>query len=72
MQDTKIAAPPAGEARSPEPEFDRRRGPRRAGSDAVGEERRHSDRRKKKPGFAALFGAIFGVSNGHAEEATRP
>ena len=71
MQDTKIAPPPPGEARTSQ-EFDRRRGPRRAGSDAVGEERRQGDRRKKKPGFAGLFGAIFGVPKDDGEEAKSP
>jgi hypothetical protein len=45
------------------PEFDRRRGPRRGNSAEVVDpefERRGPDRRKRKPGFAGLFGAIFG------------
>ncbi len=55
----------------PYPEFDRRRGPRRGNSvDAaeVAVERRGPDRRKRKPGFAGLFGAIFGP--GRNEEPT--
>ena len=67
MQDQQTA-PPTDEERS-FPAFDRRKGPRRAG--ANGEvvesfERRQTDRRKKKPGLAGLFGAIFG--RGHSEE----
>ena len=45
------------------PEFDRRRGPRRGTAAEVIDpqfERRGPDRRKRKPGFAGLFGAIFG------------
>jgi hypothetical protein len=43
------------------PAFDRRRGPRRVGEDGeVAVERRGPDRRKRKPGIAGLFGAIFG------------
>jgi hypothetical protein len=53
---------PDQDANSPEERsFDRRRGPRRVGE--VGEvevERRGPDRRKRKPGLAGLFGAIFG------------
>jgi hypothetical protein len=63
-------APHPGEERT-HPDLDRRRGPRRAG--AIGEvedqsERRQNDRRKKKPGFAGLWGAIFGHSR--SEEKT--
>jgi hypothetical protein len=64
------AAPPAEEERT-YPEFDRRRGPRRAGSNGEVDasfERRQSDRRKRKPGFAGLIGAIFG--HNRAEEPT--
>ena len=53
------------------PEFDRRRGPRRGLSAEAVEvpfERRGPDRRKRKPGFAGLFGAIFGP--GRDEEPT--
>ena len=45
------------------PEFDRRRGPRRGTSAEPIDpqfERRGPDRRKRKPGFAGLFGAVFG------------
>lgn len=61
MQDQQTA-PPTAEERT-YPEFDRRRGPRRAGPDGevqVGNERRQTDRRKRKPGFAGLWGALFG------------
>ena len=61
--------------------LDRRSGPRRSGGPASvldgapaaataaakDEERRHGDRRKRKPGVAALFGAILGVQQPHAE-----
>ena len=53
------------------PEFDRRRGPRRGTSSEsvdVPFERRGPDRRKRKPGLAGLFGAIFGP--GRDEEPT--
>jgi hypothetical protein len=60
MQDQQTATP-TNEQRQ-EPEFDRRRGPRRASEPGeVQGERRQSDRRKRKPGFAGLFGAIFGT-----------
>ncbi len=46
------------------PAHDRRRGPRRVSSEYVVDfERRRSDRRKRRPGLAALFGAIFGARN---------
>ncbi len=63
MQDQQTAPPPT-EPRA-YPEYDRRRGPRRAGDHGdlqVGTERRQTDRRRKKPGFAGLWGAIFGHS----------
>jgi hypothetical protein len=43
--------------------FDRRQGPRRetTADAAVPMERRGPDRRRRKPGLAALFGAILGV-----------
>ncbi len=53
------------------PEFDRRRGPRRGTAAEVIDpqfERRGPDRRKRKPGFAGLLGAIFGP--GRNEEPT--
>jgi hypothetical protein len=71
MQDQQTA-PPLDQERT-YPEFDRRRGPRRAGADGeiqVGSERRQSDRRQKKPGFAGLLGAIFG--RGRSQEETQP
>ncbi len=59
MQD-QHTAPPTDVDRT-QPEFDRRRGPRRAGENGdVQGERRQGDRRKRKPGFAGLWGAIFG------------
>jgi hypothetical protein len=69
MTDQQTAAPP-GEERI-HAELERRRGPRRAGANGELEEqseRRQTDRRKKKPGFAGLWGAIFGHSQ--AEEKT--
>jgi hypothetical protein len=63
-------APPTEEERT-YPEFDRRRGPRRAGPNGEVDasfERRQGDRRKKKPGLAGLWGAIFG--HARAEETT--
>jgi len=63
-------APHPGEERI-DPDLDRRRGPRRAGANGGAEEqgeRRQTDRRKKKPGFAGLWGAIFGHSR--SEEKT--
>lgn len=65
MQDQDIASPP--DVDHTKPEFDRRRGPRRADEAAVPTERRQSDRRKRKPGFAGLFGAIFGTSRDDEE-----
>jgi hypothetical protein len=72
MQDQQTAPPP-DEART-YPEFDRRRGPRRggeAGEVQVGTERRQTDRRQKKPGFAGLLGAIFGTGRREEESTTR-
>ena len=69
MQDQQTA-PPSDEQRQL-PGFDRRRGPRRAGENGEVEatlDRRQTDRRKKKPGFAGLLGAIFG--RGQREETT--
>ncbi|HEY0614305.1 MAG TPA: hypothetical protein VGC96_06675 [Candidatus Elarobacter sp.] len=61
MQDQQTR-PPTDEERA-YPEFDRRRGPRRAGLNGeidASFERRQTDRRKKKPGIAGLIGAILG------------
>ena len=62
--DTVRTTMPDQDASSPEerfPAFDRRRGPRRVGeAGEVEVERRGPDRRKRKPGIAGLFGAIFG------------
>jgi hypothetical protein len=69
MHDQQTAAPP-DETRT-YPEFDRRRGPRRsggAGDVQVGTERRQTDRRRRKPGFAGLWGAIFGTARSEQEE----
>ena len=69
MQDQQTA-PPLGEEQK-DPNFDRRRGPRRTDGDGeiqVGSERRQTDRRQKKPGLAGLWGAIFG--HGRSEEKT--
>jgi hypothetical protein len=58
MTDQELPSTPGGDTT---PAFDRRRGPRRADEPLdVPLERRQSDRRKRKPGLAALFGAIFG------------
>jgi hypothetical protein len=62
--------------------LDRRSGPRRSGRPAVSvdgavaptanpttnDDRRGGDRRKRKPGVAALFGAILGVKQRDHEE----
>jgi hypothetical protein len=61
------------DTKSPEergfPAFDRRRGPRRGGENGeIPVERREGDRRKRKPGIAGLFGAIFG--HGRSDELT--
>ncbi|MEA2690185.1 MAG: hypothetical protein QOD51_2792 [Candidatus Eremiobacteraeota bacterium] len=57
--DQHTASPP--DVDRTQPEFDRRRGPRRAdAADVPFEERRQGDRRKRKPGLAGLWGALFG------------
>jgi len=65
--DTVRTVMPDQDASSPEerfPAFDRRRGPRRVGEPGdVAVERRGPDRRKRKPGIAGLFGAIFGYGS---------
>jgi hypothetical protein len=69
MADQQTATPP-GEERTYS-DLDRRRGPRRAGANGEAEsqgERRQTDRRKKKPGLAGLWGAIFG----HARSEEKP
>jgi hypothetical protein len=71
--DTVRTSMPDQDASSPEergfPAFDRRRGPRRVGeAGEVEVERRGPDRRKRKPGIAGLFGAIFGY--GPSEDLT--
>jgi hypothetical protein len=70
MQDQQTV-PPTDEERT-YPEFDRRRGPRRAGPSGEVDasfERRQGDRRKRKPGIAGLFGAIFGHPRPEEEKA---
>ena len=70
--DTVRTSMPDQDANSEErgfPAFDRRRGPRRVGeAGEVEVERRGPDRRKRKPGIAGLFGAIFG--SGSQEDLT--
>ena len=66
--DTVRTSMPDQDANSAEerdfPAFDRRRGPRRVGeAGEVEVERRGPDRRKRKPGIAGLFGAIFGYGS---------
>ena len=56
MTDQDLPSTPPGDS----PTFDRRRGPRRVDEPLdVPFERRQTDRRKRKPGLAGLFGAIF-------------
>jgi hypothetical protein len=57
--DETLAAPAAPEV-SPLP--DRRRGPRRTISEEITVERRQGDRRRRKPGVAALLGAVLSES----------
>jgi hypothetical protein len=57
MQDQHTVPPP--DVDRTQPEFDRRRGPRRADAADVPFDRRQGDRRKNKPGLAGLFSAIF-------------
>ncbi len=62
-----------GERRADEgpPAHDRRKGPRRVDpGGAVDFDRRRSDRRKRRPGLAALFGAVFGASSRTEHEAS--
>jgi hypothetical protein len=50
---------------------DRRKGPRRVEpGGTVDFDRRRSDRRRRRPGLAALFGAIFGASGRTEHEAS--
>jgi hypothetical protein len=63
-------APPGPDASAQVVPFDRRQGPRRAvqADAAVPAERRGPDRRRRKPGLAALFGAILGLRPGAAPD----
>jgi hypothetical protein len=69
LKDVESEAPPAdADASASAAPFDRRRGPRRTAEGeadaAVPVERRGPDRRRRKPGLAALFGAIVGLRRG--------
>jgi hypothetical protein len=58
MSDQDLSSTPVEDPTSAP--HDRRRGPRRADEPLdVPLERRQTDRRKRKPGLAGLFGAIF-------------
>jgi hypothetical protein len=60
MQDQEHERPAASDE-GPPAQFDRRKGPRRGSAEGeVDVDRRGPDRRKRKPGLAGLFGAIFG------------
>ncbi len=64
LEDVENETPPANtDAAASTFVFDRRRGPRRAatGDSEVPVERRGPDRRRRKPGLSALFGAILGL-----------
>ncbi len=64
-QDEERVSPSGGG--SP-PLMDRRKGPRRGSTDGEAVvERRGPDRRKRKPGLAGLFGAIFGEKDDGGE-----
>jgi hypothetical protein len=58
------AVPPDADSSAQAVPFDRRQGPRRAADAAVPMERRGPDRRRRKPGLPALFGAILGLRAG--------
>jgi hypothetical protein len=61
MQDQEREGP-TGPGEGPPAQLDRRKGPRRgSGEGDVDVDRRGPDRRRRKPGLAGLFGAIFGV-----------
>jgi hypothetical protein len=64
------AAPGERDASVPAIPFDRRQGPRREtrADDTVPTERRGPDRRRRKPGLPALFGAILGLRPGAAPD----
>jgi len=72
MQDQQTATPPSEPPAYPD--YDRRRGPRRSGEQddvQVGTDRRQTDRRRKKPGIAGLWGAIFGHTRTEEETPTQ-
>ena len=59
----------SGPGEGPPTQQDRRRGPRRGSTDGEVEvDRRGPDRRKRKPGLAGLFGAIFGTRSDEGPE----
>jgi hypothetical protein len=68
MQDQE-QAPPSGPGEGPPAQLDRRKGPRRGSTESeIEAERRGPDRRKRKPGLAGLFGAIFGAKSDEGSE----
>jgi hypothetical protein len=70
LEDVEKAAPGETDASASAIPFDRRQGPRRAvqADAAVPADRRGPDRRRRKPGLAALFGAILGLRPGAAPD----
>jgi hypothetical protein len=70
LEDVEREAAPEPDASAPAIPFDRRQGPRREtrADDTVPMERRGPDRRRRKPGLPALFGAILGLRPGAAPD----
>jgi hypothetical protein len=70
LEDVEREAAPEPDASVPAIPFDRRQGPRREtrADDTVPMERRGPDRRRRKPGLPALFGAILGLRPGAAPD----